>query len=653
MHRVERRLVAILSADGVGYSRLMAEDEDATVRTLAACRDGIGLLVRQHRGRVVDSPGDEVLAEFPTATEAVACALEIQGWLGVQNAPLAAERRLEFRIGVHLGEVRVEGERLYGDGVNIAARLQTLAEPGGVCVSATVRDQLGKKLAASYQDLGPQSLKNIPEPVRTYGVRSGEPAASARARPRERAPGPIRFLAVLPLENLSGDPGHEYFADGMTEALIGELGNIRSLRVISRTSVMRYKNARKSLPEIAAELGVDALLEGTVTREGERVRVTAQLIDGQTDHHLWSERYDRELRGILELQSDVARAVARRIELDLTPAETARLSARPRVDPAAHDALLRGIYQVGRSTVDSLKSAIASFERAIELDPGYAPAHAWLSLAWWVLTQPLGAVPPREGMPRAKAAALRAIEADPYLAEAHGALSRVVGSFDWDFAAAERHVQTALRLNPSIPWVHQTHAFQMAAMGRLEEAIAAMRRAVELAPLDLWMRTSLAEISFMARAFDATVAATREVVAMDPSYWRAHRLLGRTLDVLDRHEEAIGAHELGGTLKPAEATALRTALAQGGPLGYWRERLRLARDAAQPPPPYPTLVEIHVRLGQRDEAFAELELAYAARIGQLSLLRTDARLDPLRDDPRFVELVRRIGIPESQLPRPR
>ena len=165
----------------------MAEDEDATVRTLAACRDGIGLLVRQHRGRVVDSPGDELLAEFPTATEAVTCALEIQGWLGVQKRPLAAERRLEFRIGVHLGEVRVEGERLYGDGVNIAARLQALAEPGGVCVSATVRDQLGKKLTASYQDLGPQSLKNIPGAVRTYRVRSGEPAGSARARPRERA----------------------------------------------------------------------------------------------------------------------------------------------------------------------------------------------------------------------------------------------------------------------------------------------------------------------------------------------------------------------------------------------------------------------------------------------------------------------------------
>jgi adenylate cyclase len=643
---VERRLVAILSADGVGYSRLMAEDEDATVRTLAACRDGIGLLVRQHRGRVVDSPGDELLAEFPTATEAVTCALEIQGWLGVQNAPVAAERRLEFRIGVHLGEVRVEGERLYGDGVNIAARLQALAEPGGVCVSATVRDQLGKKLAASYQDLGPQSLKNIPEPVRTYRVRSGESAAPPRARRPGRRRGPIRSLAVLPLENLSGDPTQEYFADGMTEALIGDLGNIRSLRVISRTSVMRYKGARKALPEIATELGVDALLEGTVMREGERVRITAQLIDARTDHHLWSERFDRELRGVLELQSDVARAVARRIELELTPAEAARLGERPRVDPAAHDALLRGIYQVGRSTLESLRSAIASFERAIELDPGYALAHAWLSLAWWVLTQPLGALPPLEGMPRAKTAALRAIEADPGLAEAHGALGRVVGSFDWDFAAAERHVQTALRLNPSIPWVYQTRAFQLAAFGRPEEGIAAMRRAVELAPLDLWMRNSLAEISFFARAFDAAVAATREVVAMDPSRLRAHRLLARTLDVLNRHGEAIGEHELAGALLPAEATALRAALAGGGALGYWRERLRIARDAVQQPL-YPTLIEIHARLGDHDAAFAELERAYAARLGQLSLLRVDARLDLLRDDPRFAELVRRIGIPEN------
>ncbi len=277
---VDRRLVAILSADVVGYSRLMAEDEAATARTLDAYRDEIGLLVRQHRGRVVDSPGDNLLAEFPTATDAVECAVEIQRVVGARNASLTADRKMEFRIGVHLGEVAFEADRIYGSGVNIAARLQTLAEPGGICVSGAVEEQVAKKLAVSYGDLGLQSLKDIPEPVRAYRVRSEDVAAASKVASRGRgwgvivaamvvagaivagwrwfapsqvpvvAPGPIRSLAVLPLANLSGDPEQEYFADGMTEELIGELARIRTLRVISRTSVMRYKQSDKSIPEI-------------------------------------------------------------------------------------------------------------------------------------------------------------------------------------------------------------------------------------------------------------------------------------------------------------------------------------------------------------------------------------------------------------------
>ena len=411
--RAERKLAAILSADVVGYSRLMAEDDRETLRTLKDHVEVTAALVRQHRGRVVDSPGDNLLAEFPSALDAVEAALEIQRVIGARNQTVPADRRMQYRVGVHLGDVMVDGERIYGDGVNIAARLEALAEPGGTCVSGAVHDQLGNKLRVSYADLGPQSLKNIPTPVRAYRIRAAEPPAST-ARPRARGPalaagaiallavagfaawrllpragdpaapaGAIRSLAVLPLENLSGDPEQEYFADGMTEALIGDLGKIGALRVISRTSVMRYKGARKPLPEIAAELGVDALLEGTVMREGERVRVTAQLIDARSDHHLWSERYDRELRGVLELQSDVARAVAREVELELSPGEVARLANRTSVDPAAHDALLKGIYLLGRTTLDSTRLAIESFERAIELEPRYALAHAWLGFAWW------------------------------------------------------------------------------------------------------------------------------------------------------------------------------------------------------------------------------------------------------------------------------
>jgi TolB-like protein/class 3 adenylate cyclase len=342
----ERKLAAILSADVVGYSRLMAEDEDATVRALTDHRDAIAALVGQHRGRVVDAPGDNVLAEFPAATDAVQCAVEIQRVLEVRNAPLPGDRRMQFRIGVHLGEVRAEGERIYGDGVNIAARLEGLAEPGGICISGAVHDQVQSKLDLRSEDLGEQSVKNIPKPVRVFRVTIEAETALPEKRsksPRRAAlavgvvvflgavvvvgwrmfagdgevtgaaiSSPIRSIAVLPLENLSGDPEQEYFADGMTEALIGDLAKIGSLRVISRTSVMQYKEARKPLPEIARELNVEGIIEGTVMRDGDRVRITAQLIDARDDRHLWADRYDRDLRSILALQSELARAIATR-----------------------------------------------------------------------------------------------------------------------------------------------------------------------------------------------------------------------------------------------------------------------------------------------------------------------------------------------------
>jgi class 3 adenylate cyclase len=284
-HGVARRLAAILSADVVGYSRLMAEDERETLRALKAYQEVTGALVRQHHGRVVDSPGDNLLAELPSALDALEAALEMQREIAARNATVPADRRMQYRIGVHLGDVMVDGDRIYGDGVNIAARLQALAEPGGSCVSGAVHEQVGKKLAVSYGDLGMQSLKNLPEPVHVFSIRTEGVAAPARVRPRVMrplvavagvlalaaaifaawrllplgaSPGPIRSVAVLPLENLSGDPEQEYFADGMTETLIGDLGRIGALKVISRTSVMRYKGARKPLPEIAAELGVDA-----------------------------------------------------------------------------------------------------------------------------------------------------------------------------------------------------------------------------------------------------------------------------------------------------------------------------------------------------------------------------------------------------------
>ncbi len=322
----ERKLAAILSADIVGYSRLMAEDEGGTVRRLGAYRTEITNLVGEHRGRLVDFTGDNFLAEFPTALDAVECAIEIQRVLQARNAALPAERKMEFRIGAHMGDVRVEGGRIFGDGVNIAARLEGLARPGGVCISGSVHDQVEGKLDVGFEDLGERSLRNIPRPLRVFAI-----ATETRDRPRARSPaiptaGEIRAIAVLPLENLTGDADQEHLVDGMTEALIGDLAKISSLRVTSRTSTQQYKGARKPLPDIARELNVEGVIEGSIAREGDRVRVTVQLIDGRDDSHIWAERYDSDVRGVFALQSEIARTVARQIRLELTTREEALLA---------------------------------------------------------------------------------------------------------------------------------------------------------------------------------------------------------------------------------------------------------------------------------------------------------------------------------------
>ncbi|TDJ16687.1 MAG: adenylate/guanylate cyclase domain-containing protein, partial [Deltaproteobacteria bacterium] len=334
---VERKLAAILSADVAGYSRLMAADEEDTLRTLTAYREQLSVLVRQHRGRVVDAPGDNLLAEFPSALDATRCALEIQRVVGARNAPLPSERRMEFRIGVHPGDVMLEGEQIYGDGVNIAARLEGLARPGGVCISAAVRDQVETKLDLEYDDLGEQSLKNIAKPVRIYGVRIGDTSGeSLRAEtgwnrlgvlmvafsglvvaiglgvwlswptplglvldwagvselPVDPAVPDKPSIVVLPFVNMSADPEQEYFSDGMTEEVTNALARHSGLFVISRSSAFSYKGKSIKVEDVSRELGVRYVLEGSVRKAGERIRVTAQLIDASSGFHLWSEQYD-------------------------------------------------------------------------------------------------------------------------------------------------------------------------------------------------------------------------------------------------------------------------------------------------------------------------------------------------------------------------
>ncbi len=424
---MERRLAVILAADVVGYSRLMEADEEATVGTLSTYREIIEGLVTSHHGRVFGSAGDSVIAEFASPVEAVRCAVDVQRELEAHNADLAEDRRMRLRIGVNLGDVIVEGDNLLGDGVNIAARLETLADPGGISLARSVFDQVKKQLDLGYEYLGEHEVKNITEPIQVYRVLTEPEAAgkvigeAKRATPSwmklalaaavivaiavsgvglwlrpwqatvepasvERMAHPLPdkpSIAVLPFTNLSDDPAQEYFADGMTEDLITDLSKISGLFVIARNSVFTYKGKAVKVRQVAEELGVRYVLEGSVRRVGDQVRINAQLIDATTGGHLWADRYDGSLADIFGLQDEVARKIVAVLAVQLTAGEEEQLALRETKNTEAYDVFLKGLDQYLRQTPDGFREAITHFEKAVELDPNYSRAYAALSATYW------------------------------------------------------------------------------------------------------------------------------------------------------------------------------------------------------------------------------------------------------------------------------
>jgi len=458
----------------------------------------------------------------------------------------------------------------------------------------------------------------------------------------------IESIAVLPLENLSGDPEQEYFADGMTEALITDLSKIGALKVISRTSAMRYKGSDKPLPDIARELGVDAVVEGSVLRVEDRVRITAQLIEAATDQHLWAESYERDLRDVLALQSEVARTIAKEIQITLTPQEEARLaSARP-VDPEAYETYLLGRSYWNKHGEEDQKKAVEYFERAIDQDPDYATAYSGLADAYTMLGF-WGIIPPAEAIPKARAAVQRALELDDTLAEAHTPLGLIKFHFDWEWSAAEAEFRRALELNPSYALAHDWYAVYLAAVGRLDEALAEMERAKELDPLSVRINSALAFQFRLSRQYDRSIEQAQKTLEMDPGHWLAQEALAtayraKGLDEQVVHEAYRKQYVLAGDSERVEA--MDRGYAESGPQGAVCEaaEMLVARSKLR----YVSSRDIalsYVFCGKKDEAFYWLERAYGERDPSLPLLG-DPAWDPIRSDPRFQDLLRRMNFPE-------
>ena len=458
----------------------------------------------------------------------------------------------------------------------------------------------------------------------------------------------IRSLAVLPLESLSNDASQDYFADGMTDELISDLGQISALRVISRTSVMAYKHARKPLPEIARELNVDAVVEGTVLRSGDRVRITAQLIEASADKHLWSQSYEGELRDSLALQSKVARAIADQIRINLNPKEQAALKNVKVINPEAYVSYLKGRYFWNKRTADSLKVALAYFNQAIEEDPKYAQAYSGLADTYALLGDWQYAVmTPKEALPKAKAAAIKALELDSALGEAHNSLAFCLDGFDWDFDSAGKEFRKAIELNPGYATAHHWYAWHLSLLGQYEEAIAEMRKAENLDPLSLIINADLAELLVLAHSYDESIQQSRKTIEMDPNFALAHNQLAQAYLQKHMYEEAVvelqKAVQLSGSSPTAVANLARADVASGKRSEAQKLLSELKKRSIPGYSHASEIAVIYASLGDTDQAIEWLEKGYEERFNPGVLLRPG--LDPLRSDARFQELVRRIGLP--------
>jgi adenylate cyclase len=480
---VERRLAAILAADVVGYSRLMGADEAGTLERLKSLRRGlVQPKITERSGRIVKLTGDGLLAEFPSVVEAVECAVDIQQSMAQYDAGRPDDQHIQLRIGVNLGDIIFEGSDIYGEGVNVAARLEGLAEPGGICISGKVYEEVRSKLPTAFEDLGEQEVKNIVEPVRVYCWT--ETAANPMPGTEGALPLPDKpSIAVLPFDNMSGDAEQEYFSDGITEDIITELARFRSLFVIARNSSFSFKGQAIKAKGIARRLGVRYLVEGSVRRAGNRVRVTAQLIDASHDTHLWAERYDRELEDIFAVQDEVANAIVTAIEPELVSAERARARRKPTNNMDAWEWYQRGLWHLYQFSPQENSTAQDMFHRSIALDPEFAQPHAALaySLFYDLL---IGYVSdPGDRLARAHEAGKTAVTLDDKDSFSHYALGRVCTMLGKHDEAIEA-LDTAVALNPNFALAHHGRGYVLTLIGRAEEALDEYDEALRLSPRD-------------------------------------------------------------------------------------------------------------------------------------------------------------------------
>ena len=643
-----RRLAAIMFTDMVGYSALVQTDEATALGILEQHNRLLRPIFTKFGGREVKTVGDAFLIEFGSALDAAQCAVEIQRLLHDYGASSPTEWKIRIRIGIHVGDVVQADGDVLGDAVNIASRIQPLADPEGICLTQQVYDQVQNKLAAPLVPLPPTELKNIHFPVKIYKV--VQPWDARRGEVQFAGPPGARHLAVLPLANISPDPTDGYFADGLTEELITVLSQVHGLSVIARTSVTPYKAAPKSIAQVGSELGVDTVLEGSVRKAGKHLRITLQLVEVATQRHIWANTYNREIDDVFAVQADIAERTADALRLELAKEELPGSSRRPTANLAAYDVYLRGLVAASLPGWKGFDEAVRCFDQATKLDPAFAEAFAaWANQYVTVAGEFL---PVREVMPRARELASRALELDPKSSEAHSAMANIAFQFDHDWQLAEAEFRRALVLNPSNVSAHWFLALILIALQRFEEAKEVIRDGIRLDPGGR-PRILLAWADLETGNFDAAISNLQDQLRRDPSSVATHIALGMFYLTAGRRSEALKEADTpltGDSDTERFDHALLNALL--GRPGEARDYLQeVERGEVKAYNSAAHLAMLSAAVGDKKRALDLLEQDTREGDQMLWLFYRGGVFDSIRDDARFGALLRKLGLPIPALHR--
>ena len=675
-----RKLKAVMFADMVGYTAMMHEDEARAKLLRTRQKHILDSLIPANNGSIIQYFGDGTLSLFDSSADAVRCAIAIQH-------ELQKEPKVKLRIGIHSGDVVYDKEGIYGDCVNIASRIETLSVPGAVLFSEKVHDEIKNQNDITAKSIGKFHLKNVKHPIEVYAASNEglvipshgeihgktEEASSFSSFFKKRSVSrvalsllafiiiaiallyffpkknsPIDSIAVLPLENLSGNPKEEYFVSGIHETLISELSKISSLKIISRTSTMQYKDTKKTMPKIAKELGVKALLEGTVIRDGDMVRIQVKLIDGTTDKQMWTEKFDREFKGILTLYNDVAQKVAEAIKIKLTPQDQGRLVSSTVINTQAYEYYLIGRHYWNQRTMLSYKNAIESYKKAIELDSSYASAYAALTDCYILLGEQ-GGIPQKEGRQLSDSAIRKALRLNPNLAETYASLGRWKLDYEWNWIESERAFIKAIELNPGYALAYTWYGRMLGFSGRFDEALTQLNKAKELDPLSPVIPAYIGQIHIYAKQYEKAEAQLKEALKVHPNHplilhnigelYLAQGLYIKAIEPLKQSADmSVSAHYL---------AILGCAYARANRKGEANQILNdLIKRSEQGLVSAFDIASLFLAVGKKEEALSRLEKGYEQRDGWLKELKAWPWFDEIKNETRYKSLMQKMNFPQ-------